>query len=149
MEDLEKLSKEELINLVKNKTLQLDKIKTLLQPQTVLYKNDIDLVNKAIDFFSLINIGKIESLRNFEKEVLNYYIRFGCNKEAKEKFSKELNKNMNAIRQATFYLTKKNYLKRDTRNFMKRELNKDLLKLVNSILNGSKPIVAVGFKRSI
>jgi hypothetical protein len=64
-------------------------------------------------------------LRKFEKDVLNYYMRFGYSTETK----------------------KKKYLIDSKTNMSKKKLNKDLQILKDNFIDGKKKVLAIGFKR--
>jgi hypothetical protein len=111
-----------------------------------LYKNQIDYVDKLITIYSVIKMDKENQLRNFEKNVLNYYLRFGYSTDTKKRIRKELGKSLDTITQATFYLTKKGYLIPSKTNFSQKTLNKDLNRLRRNFITGKKRVLAVGFK---
>lgn len=112
-----------------------------------IYKNQIDFVDKLLVIYSAIKMDKDNQLRNFEKDVLNYYVRYGYSTETKKRAQKELKKSLDTITQATFYLTKKKYLLSSKNNFSQKVLNKDLERIRENFLLGNKKIMAIGFKR--
>ena len=95
-----------------------------------LYKNQIAYVDKLITIYSIIKMDKDSQLRNFEKDVLNYYLRFGYSTDTKKKIREIEKKSLDTITQATFYLKKKGYLIQSKTNFSQKSFqNCDLLEL--------------------
>jgi len=118
----------------------------IIHADSCIYKNQIDYVDKLISIYAIIKMDKDNQLRQFEKDVLNYYVRFGYSTETKKRAKKELRKSTETITQATFYLTKKGYLTQSKTNYSLKVLNKDLQRLRNNFLLGQKKIIAIGFK---
>lgn len=110
------------------------------------YKNQIDYVNKLITIYSITKMDMDNQLRTFEKDVLNYYMRFGYSTDTKKLIRKNLGKNLDTITQATFYLSKKGYLVQSKKNFSQKELNKDLERIRRNFILGDKKILSIGFK---
>lgn len=124
-----------------------DKKDKLVFPSLCRYKNEIDYVDKLITIYSVAKMGKDEQLRKFEKEVLNYYMRFGYSTETKKIITEDLGKSPDTITQATFYLKKKGYLVDSKTNMSKKRLSKGLQEIKDDFIDGSKKILAIGFKR--
>ena len=118
-----------------------------MHPLICSYKNEIDFVDKLITIYSVILMKDSGKLRKFEKDVLNYYIRFGYSSNTKKIITKELGKSPDTITQATFYLKKKGYLVDSRTNLSKKNLNKDLQTIRDAFIDGNKKILVVGFKR--
>lgn len=125
---------------------QKDKDK-LIHPTLCHYKNEIDFVDKLITIYSVISMSAENQLRKFEKDVLNYYMRFGFSTETKKKIEAVEGKSSETITQATFYLRKKGYLVNSKTNMSKKTLNKDLRILKEEFIDGKKKILAIGLKR--
>lgn len=119
----------------------------IMHPTLCNYQNEIDYVNRLISIYSIIVFDEDNQLRKFERDVLNYYVRFGYSAETKKRISLELNKKPNTITQATFYLKEKGYLEDSKTNLSKKNLSKDLQNLKEAFLDGDKKILAIGFKR--
>ena len=111
-----------------------------------LYKNQIAYVDKLITIYSIIKMDKDSQLRNFEKDVLNYYLRFGYSTDTKKKIREIEKKSLDTITQATFYLKKKGYLIQSKTNFSQKTLNKDLERIRRDFVVGNKKVWAIGFK---
>ena len=126
-------------SLIKNK----DKILS----DFCIYKNEIDFVDKLVSLYAIIEMGPECQLRNFEKVILIYYMRFGYSSETKKRAEKELKKSYDTITQATFYLSRKGYLIPSKTNLSKKSLNMDLQRIRDGFINGNKKIYAIGFKR--
>lgn len=123
------------------------KRKELMHPLICNYKNEIEFVDKLITIYSTVAMKADKQLRKFEKDVLNYYMRFGFSTNTKKIIQSELGKTPDTITQATFYLKKKGYLVDSRTNMSKKNLNKDLQALKESFIDGDKKILAIGLKR--
>lgn len=111
------------------------------------YKNKVDYVDRIILTYSVTSMTPDNQLRKFEKEVLNYYMRFGYSTETKKKAQKGLKKNYEAITQATFHLSKKGYLITSKTNLSNKNLNKELIEIKKNLIDGNHKVMAVIFKR--
>lgn len=109
------------------------------------YKNEVDLVDKTLSIYSIIK--KNDNLRKFERNILNYYIRKGITEETKEIIKRELNKTSADLTQANYYLRKKGYIVKDTKNHNNNYLCKDLESIRKSIILNKKRIYGIGFKQ--
>lgn len=121
--------------------------KDIIHADFCFYKNEIDLVDKLISVYSIIKMDAASQLRNFEKEVLNYYVRFGYSTETKKKINKLTNKSDATITQTTFHLSKKGYLVQSKNNHSQKKLNVDLQRMRKAFIEGDKKIWAIGYKR--
>lgn len=133
-------------NLIKMDTKRKS-LNDLMHSDFCVYKNEIDFVDKLLTVYSVIKMDAKNQLRNFEKHVLSYYIRFGYSTETKKRINKELGKSSDTITQATFYLSKKGYLVPSKTNHSQKKLNRDLQRLRDNFIAGDKKILAIGFKR--
>jgi hypothetical protein len=131
----------------KNDNSRLQVLDKLSLADRCFYKNEIDLVDKLLSIYSITKKDKKQQLRKFEKDVLNYYMRFGYSPETKKKLIEDLKKSSDSITQATFYLTKKGYLVQNERNFAKKSLSKDLLRFSEAFVSGDKVMLVLAFKR--
>tara|TARA_R100000656_G_scaffold123143_4_gene99375 strand:- start:758 stop:1174 length:417 start_codon:yes stop_codon:yes gene_type:complete len=120
-----------------------------------IYKNEVDFVDKLLSIYSAMNSSKptkkdkdkTSQLRQFEKDVLIYYIRFGYSTETKKRISKELGKTLDSVTQANFHLTNKGYLVSSKTNHSNKKLNKEMQRIRDGFILGNKKILAIGFKR--
>lgn len=119
----------------------------LIHPSLCKYRDEVDYVNKLLTIYSTVTMSKEAQLRKFEKDVLNYYMRFGYSSKTKKRIHEESGKSSDTITQATFYLKKKGYLIDSRTNMSKKNLNKDLKLLKDNFIDGDKKILAIGFKR--
>ena len=102
----------------------------------IKYKNQVDLVDKLLKIYDLSkedvpsdNKKKIKNLRNFERQVLNYYIRYGYSKETKNLIEKDTGKKLNAIVQTDFLLKESGYLEDMENNYRMKKHNPFLEKI--------------------
>lgn len=108
------------------------------------FKNEVDLVDKILSIYSIIKKGN--NLRKFERDILNFYIRKGISDDTKEAI-KALGTKANNLTQANYYLRKKGYIVKDSKNHNKNKLSKDLENIRQSIIVNRKRVLAVGFKQ--
>lgn len=125
----------------------LKKNEDIVYADWCIYKNEIDFVDKMLTIYSVVKMDEDNQLRRFEKDALNYYIRFGYSTNTKKLIEKQLKKSTATITQATFYLSKKGYLIPSKTNLSQKKLNNDLQRLRDGFINGKKKILALGFKR--
>lgn len=125
----------------------LQKKEKIIYADVCIFKNEIDFVDKLLSVYSITKMDSKNQLRDFEKDVLNYYIRFGYSTETKKRINKELKKSKDTITQATFYLSKKGYLIPSKTNLSQKKLNPDLQRIKSGFIDGDKKILALGFKR--
>lgn len=120
---------------------------SILEDTRCKYKNKIDLVDKIISIYAIINKDKIDRILPFERSILVYYILFGFNKESKEIVEKELKKNENQINTTNTNLRNKGYLFRDRNNRTKGYVLKDLQKLADSFIQNPDKLLAIKFDK--
>lgn len=109
------------------------------------YKNEVDLVNKLLSIYSIVK--KNGDLRDFERKVLNYYIRKGYSTETKDQIRKELGLKQRNLNQTNYHLTNKGYLKQSTKNQKNKSLNKELQEIRDLFVAGKTRAYVVGFKQ--
>lgn len=109
------------------------------------YKNEVDYINKLLSIYSIVK--KNGDLRDFERKVLNYYIRKGYSAETKEQIRKELGIKPKNLNQTNYHLTKKGYLKNSTRNQKQKSLHKELQEIRDLFIKGKTKIYVVGFRQ--
>lgn len=109
------------------------------------YKNEVDLVNKLLSIYSIVK--KNGDLRDFERKVLNYYIRKGYSTETKDQIRKELGLKQRNLNQTNYHLTNKGYLKQSTKNQKNKSLNKELQEIRDLFVQGKTRAYVVGFKQ--
>ena len=107
------------------------------------YKNEVDLVNKLLNIYSIVK--KNGDLRDFEKKVLNYYIRKGYSTETKKQIVNELGLKQRNLNQTNYHLTNKGYLKQSTRNQKNKSLNKELQEIRDLFVEGKTKTYVIGF----
>lgn len=109
------------------------------------FKNEVDLVNKLLSIYSIVK--KNGDLRDFEKKVLNYYIRKGYSTETKKQIVKELGLKQRNLNQTNYHLTNKGYLKQSTKNQKNKSLNKELQEIRDLFVQGKTRTYVIGFKQ--
>ena len=109
------------------------------------YKNEVDLVNKLLTIYSIVK--KNNDLRNFEREVLNYYIRKGYSTGTKNQIKKELGKKARNLNQTNYHLKRKGYLKQSSKNQKDKKLNKELEEIRKLFIEGKTRVYVIGFKQ--
>jgi len=109
------------------------------------FKNEVDIVNKLLSIYSIVK--KNGNLRDFEKKVLNYYIRKGYSTKTKKQIVKELGLKQRNLNQTNYHLTNKGYLKQSTRNQKNKSLNKELQDIRKYFVEGNMKAYVIGFKQ--
>lgn len=122
----------------------------------ISYKNEVDLVNKLLTMYSLTKENdvpkpgsKIENfkLRTFERDVLNYYVRYGYSEETKQMIAEDMGKKSNAITQTDFHLKEKGYLEDLENNYRMKRLNPYLEEIRRKFILEKRRVYAVHFKK--
>lgn len=98
------------------------------------YNNEIDMVDTILTIYSTIKFKGKDRLRDFEKNILIYYIRKGLNDETLEMVSEDLNKKKNYLHGINKHLRDKGYLIASKTNLRKFDLNEDLKMLRSSFI---------------
>lgn len=120
------------------------------------FKNEVDLVNKILSIYSLTKENdeppknsRFDSfkLRKFEKDVLNYYIRYGYGEETKRMIEEDMNKKSNAITQVDFLLKEKGYLEDLPNNYRMKKLNPSLEEIRKQFILGKRRVYALHFNK--
>lgn len=120
------------------------------------YKNEVDLVDKLLSIYSLTKENeevpkgsRFDSfkLRKFERDVLNYYIRYGYNDNTKITIQEDMGKKLNAITQVDFLLKEKGYLEDLPNNYRKKKLNTYLEDIRNKFVLEKRKIYAIHFRQ--
>lgn len=109
------------------------------------YKNEVDLIDKVLSIYSIIK--KSNDLRPFERNILNFYIRKGISNDTKNIIKDQLGITSNNLTQANYYLRKKGYIVKDSKNHNKNKLCKDLESIRTSIIGNKKRLFLVGFNQ--
>lgn len=102
----------------------------------IVYSNDFELIEKLLKIYDVSKpevfdkkTGKPLKLRDFEREALKYYIRYGYSKETKNIIERDLKKKLNAIVQIDYLLKEAGYLEDMENNFRMKKLNPYLEKI--------------------
>lgn len=122
----------------------------------ISFKNEVDLVNKILSIYSLTKENDLPAkgskfdsfkLRKFEKDVLNYYIRYGYADETKKMIEEDMGKKPNAITQVDFLLKEKGYLEDLPNNYRMKKLNDSLEQIRKQFILDKRKIYALHFKK--
>lgn len=120
-------------------------------------QNEVDLVNKILAIYSLTKENdvppkgsKIDNykLRKYERDVLNYYVRYGYSPETKKMIEEDMGKKSNAITQVDFTLKEKGYLEDKKNNYRDKKLNPYLEDIRKKFILEKKRVYAIHFKKS-
>ena len=87
------------------------------------YKSDLDKIEKILTIYSIVKEIKF---RDFEKDVLKYYLVYGYNKETQEMIMEDLGKSDINIRVTDTWLRKNGFLNLGVNNKRKSSLSKDM-----------------------
>lgn len=110
----------------------------------ILYKSDLDKIEKILTIYSIVKEIKF---RDFEKDVLKYYLVYGYNKETQEMIMEDLGKSDVNIRVTDTWLRKNGFLNLGVNNKRKSSLSKDMEMMRKDFILDKKDVYALIFKR--
>ena len=108
------------------------------------YKSDLDKIEKILTIYSIVKEIKF---RDFEKDVLKYYLVYGYNKETQEMIMEDLWKSDVNIRVTDTWLRKNGFLNLGVNNKRKSSLSKDMEMMRKDFILDKKDVYALIFKR--
>ena len=108
------------------------------------YKSDLDKIEKILSIYSIVKEIKF---RDFEKDVLKYYLVYGYNKETQEMIMEDLGKSDVNIRVTDTWLRKNGFLNLGVNNKRKSSLSKDMEMMRKDFILDKKDVYALIFKR--
>ena len=108
------------------------------------YKSDLDKIEKILTIYSIVKEIKF---RDFEKDVLKYYLVYGYNKETQDMVKEDLGKSDVNIRVTDTWLRKNGFLNLGVKNRRKSSLSKDMETIRKDFITDSKNVYALMFKR--
>jgi hypothetical protein len=108
------------------------------------YKSDLDKIEKILTIYSIVKEIKF---RDFEKDVLKYYLVYGYNKETQEMIMEDLGKSDVNIRVTDTWLRKNGFLNLGVNNKRKSSLSKDMEMVRKDFILDRKDVYALIFKR--
>ena len=108
------------------------------------YKSDLDKIEKILTIYSIVKEIKF---RDFEKDVLKYYLVYGYNKETQEMIMEDLGKSDVNIRVTDTWLRKNGFLNLGVNNKRKSSLSKDMEMMRKDFILDKKDVYALIFKR--
>lgn len=120
-------------------------------------ENEVDMVNKILAIYALTKENdvppkdsKIDNykLRKYERDVLNYYVRYGYSDETKTMIEEDMKKKRNAITQVDFTLKEKGYLEDKKNNYRDKQLNPYLENIRKKFILEKKRVYAIHFKKA-
>lgn len=98
-------------------------------------KNKIELLDKVLSIYSLLNFEKKDRLVEHEKKVLVYYIKNGLTEETLDKVHIDLTYNKTYIYKINKQLRDKGYLIKNKYNMKKFDLSEELKQLQDRFIN--------------
>ena len=110
----------------------------------ISYKSDLDKIEKILTIYSTVKEVKF---RDFEKDVLKYYLVYGYNKETQEMIMEDLGKSDVNIRVTDTWLRKNGFLNLGVNNKRKSSLSKDMEMMRKDFILDKKDVYALIFKR--
>lgn len=115
----------------------------------ITFKNEVDLIDKLLRIYDLSRKDDVnkphKQLRNFERQILNYYIRYGYSKETKTLIQEDTNKKLNAIVQTDFLLKEAGYLEDLENNYRMKKLNPYLEKIRQDFIQRKNRVYGIHF----
>jgi len=89
-------------------------------------KNDIDMLDKLLTVYSILNFEERDKLVKHERQVLLYYVKNGLTKESVDNICEDYGYKANYLYGVNKRLKDKGYLVKDENNQHKYHLNKEL-----------------------
>lgn len=108
------------------------------------YESDLDKIEKILTVYSFVKEIKF---RDFEKDVLKYYLVYGYNKETQKIIMEDLGKSDVNIRVTDVWLRKNGFLNLGVNNKRKSSLSKDMEMIRKDFILDKKDVYALIFKR--
>ena len=118
----------------------------------ITFQNEFELIEKLLRIYDISkpivkdSNGKELRLRNFERDILKYYIRYGYSKETKNLIVEDTGKKLNAIVQTDFLLKESGYLEDLEHNYRMKKLNSHLEKIREDFINKKNRVYGIYFK---
>lgn len=109
-------------------------------------KNIVDLLDKAISIYSLLNYEERDRLVKHERKILVYYVKNGLTKKTLEDVCEDTNYTKPHLHTVNKTLRDKGYLVRDENNQHKFYLNDDLVLLRKKFIEDNAKGYIVNFK---
>lgn len=109
-------------------------------------KNEIDLLDKVIEIYSILNFDKNVRIVPHEKKVLIYYLKRGLNEETLQTVMTDLNYSKNYRDSVNKKLRDKGFLIRDENNQQKFHLNTDLQLLKKKFIDEKTKVFYIQFR---
>jgi hypothetical protein len=105
------------------------------------------MVDKLLTVYSVIKFSGKDRLRDFEKNVLIYYIRKGISDETLEMVSDDLGMKKNYLHGINKHLREKGYLVASKTNLRKFDLNEELKQLRESFVTNQLRLYTIIFHK--
>lgn len=99
------------------------------------FKNEIELIDKILSFYSIAKFDEESRLRPYEKNILIYYIRKGITEETLESVCEDRGIKKNYLHKINKDLRDKGYLITSQNNFRKFGLNQELEDIRENFIN--------------
>lgn len=109
-------------------------------------KNEVDLLDKVVDIYSILNFDSRSQIVPHEKKVLVYYLKRGLNEETLQTVMTDLNYTKNYRDSVNKKLRDKGFLVRDEKNQQKFHLNNDLLLLKKKFIDEKTKVFYIQFR---
>jgi hypothetical protein len=123
--------------------------KPVAYKSVVKYANEIEMIDKVLSFYSVANFEEKDRLKNYEKNILIYYVRKGITEESLEDVCVDRNIKKNYLHKVNKDLRDKGYLVMSETNYRKFHLNKDLQDIRTAFIENKASIylITLGQKR--
>ena len=99
------------------------------------FKNEIELVDKVLSIYTIIKYEGKEQLRNYEKNILIYYVRKGITEETLENVIQDKGITKNYLHKINKDLRDKGYLISSETNYRKFHLHPELESIRENFVN--------------
>lgn len=100
--------------------------KPVAYKSVVKYANEIEMVDKILLFYSIANYDEKDRLKNYERNILTYYVRKGITEESLDDVCLDRGIKKNYLHKINKDLRDRGYLVMSETNYRKFRLNKEL-----------------------
>ena len=98
-------------------------------------KNEIEFIDKILSVYSIVKFEAEDRLRDYEKNILIYYVRKGITEETLETVCEDRGIKKNYLHKINKDLRDKGYLLTSETNYRKFHLNKELEDIRENFIN--------------
>lgn len=124
-----------------------EKKKPILYRSGIKYSNEIELIDTVLSIYTIAKFEENLRLKNYERNILVYYVRNGINKESLESVCEDRKINKNYLHKINKDLRDKGYLISSETNYRKFHLNPELENIRMAFIDNKLRMYLLTFDR--